>query len=186
MNVTVDRFIRCLLTLTAPAALLSCSRHQPPAMPPPRVTVSQPQVATVTNWDGYPGHLEAVESVEIRPRVSGYIDSIHFTDGAEVKAGDLLFVIDPRPYQAALDQAKAERQRAQARSELDRKRPQARGAFAGYQGDFRGGIRQPQQGRPRGRSRPGRGQGRGSRSATQPRVHRASRPRSTARLAAAW
>ena len=110
MNVTVNRFIRSLLTLTAPAALLSCSRHQPPAMPP-RVTVSQPQVAIVTNWDQYPGHLQAVESVEVRPRVSGYIDSIHFTDGAEVKAGDLLFVIDPRPYQAELD-------RAQARSEL--------------------------------------------------------------------
>ena len=111
MNITVDRFIRCLLTLAAPAAMLSCSRHQPPAMPPPRVTVSRPQVATVTNWDEYPGHIEAVESVEIRPRVSGYIDSIHFTDGAEVKAGDLLFVIDPRPYQAELD-------RAQARFEL--------------------------------------------------------------------
>jgi multidrug efflux system membrane fusion protein len=107
MNVTVHRFIRCLLTLTAPAALLSCSRHQPAAMPPPRVTVSQPQVATVTNWDEYPGHLEAVESVEVRPRVSGYIDSIHFTDGAEVKAGDLLFMIDPRPYQAELDLAQA-------------------------------------------------------------------------------
>ena len=66
---------------------------------------------TVTNWDEYPGHLEAVEMVEIRPRVSGYIDSIHFTDGAEVKAGDLLFVIDPRPYQAELD-------RDQARFEL--------------------------------------------------------------------
>ncbi|MGD0946831.1 MAG: efflux RND transporter periplasmic adaptor subunit [Candidatus Binatia bacterium] len=103
----MDRFLRCLLTLTAPAALLSCSRHQPPAMPPPRVTVSQPQVATVTNWDEYPGHLEAVEMVEIRPRVSGYIDSIHFTDGAEVKASDLLFVIDPRPYQAELDRARA-------------------------------------------------------------------------------
>lgn len=99
--------IRCLLMLVAPVVLLSCSRSQAPAPPPPRVTIARPQVLTVTNWDEYPGHLEAVEMVEIRPRVSGYIDSIHFTDGAEVKAGDLLFVIDPRPYQAELDHAQA-------------------------------------------------------------------------------
>jgi RND family efflux transporter MFP subunit len=99
--------MRCLLILVALVALLSCSRPQPPAMPPPRVTVGLPQVATVTNWDEYPGHLEAVEMVEIRPRVSGYIDSIHFTDGAEVKVGDLLFVIDPRPYQAEVDRGQA-------------------------------------------------------------------------------
>ena len=68
-----------------------------------------PQSATVTNWDEYPGRLEAVEMVEIRPRVTGYIDSIHFQDGAEVKAGELLFVIDPRPYQAELEQAQAKR-----------------------------------------------------------------------------
>jgi RND family efflux transporter MFP subunit len=110
MNVTVDRFIHCVFVLAVPAVLFSCSRPQPPPTLP-RVTVSRPQTATVTNWDEYPGHLEAVESVEIRPRVSGYIDSIHFTDGAEVKAGDLLFVIDPRPYQAELD-------RDQARFEL--------------------------------------------------------------------
>jgi multidrug efflux system membrane fusion protein len=72
----------------------------------------------VTNWDEYPGHLQSVEMVEIRPRVSGCLDSIHFQDGMEVKAGDLLFVIDPRPYQADLERAQAERQRAQTRVEL--------------------------------------------------------------------
>jgi RND family efflux transporter MFP subunit len=93
--------------------LTACSPPKPASLPPSKVTVSHPQLATVTNWDEYPGHLEAVEMVEIRPRVSGYIDSIHFQDGTEVKAGDLLFVIDPRPYQAELDHVQAQRQQAE-------------------------------------------------------------------------
>ncbi|MBM3892185.1 MAG: biotin/lipoyl-binding protein, partial [Verrucomicrobia bacterium] len=100
--------------------LAACSRPQPPAPPTPKVTVTQPQTGTVTDWDEYPGHIEAVEMVEIRPRVSGYIESIHFEDGAEMKAGDLLFVIDPRPHQAELNRARAERQRAETRLELAR------------------------------------------------------------------
>ncbi|MCX6904553.1 MAG: efflux RND transporter periplasmic adaptor subunit [Verrucomicrobia bacterium] len=107
-----------LTLLAAALALTSCS--QPKAAPPPtpKVTVSQPQTATVTNWDEYPGHLQAVEWVEIRPRVSGYIDSIHFQEGAEVKAGNLLVVIDPKPYQAELDRAQAQRQQAETHLEL--------------------------------------------------------------------
>lgn len=89
-------------------------------MPPPKVTVTHPQTMTFTNWDEYPGHLEAVEMVEVRPRVHGQIESIHFQDGAEVKAGDLLFVIDPRPYRAELDRAQAERQRAETHLDLAR------------------------------------------------------------------
>jgi RND family efflux transporter MFP subunit len=109
-----------LLMLGAALLLAACSPPKPAAPPPPKVTVQAPQVATVTNWDEYPGHLEAVEMVEIRPRVAGYIESIHFQDGAEVKAGDLLFVIDPRPYQAELEQAQARRQQAETRLELAR------------------------------------------------------------------
>ncbi len=75
---------------------------------------------TVTNWDEYPGHIEAVEMVELRPRVAGYLESIHFQDGAEVKAGDLLVVIDPRPYQADLERAQAQRLQAESRLELSR------------------------------------------------------------------
>jgi RND family efflux transporter MFP subunit len=75
---------------------------------------------TETNWDEYPGHVEAVEEVQVRSRVSGYIDSIHFQDGAEVKAGDLLFVIDPKPYQAELERAQANRQQAETHLELTR------------------------------------------------------------------
>jgi RND family efflux transporter MFP subunit len=110
-----------LLATAACAALLTaCSPPKPAAIPTLKVTVQQPLLATVTNWDEYPGHLEAVEMVEIRPRVSGYIDSIHFQDGAEVKAGDLLFVIDPRPYQAEVDVAQARRQQAETHLEWTR------------------------------------------------------------------
>jgi len=103
------------------ATLLSCSPPQPPMAPPAaKVSVTTPQIGTVQDWDEYPGHVEAVESVEIKTRVAGYLDSIHFEDGAEVAAGDLLFVIDPRPYQAALDRVRAERVRAETQLELAR------------------------------------------------------------------
>jgi len=103
------------------AALTACSPQQAPQqLPPPKVTVTHPQMMTVTNWDEYPGHLEAVEMVEVRARVHGQIESIHFQDGAEVKAGDLLFVIDPRPYKAELDRAQAECQRAETHLDLAR------------------------------------------------------------------
>jgi multidrug efflux system membrane fusion protein len=102
----------------AVVALSGCAPQKPPEAPVPKVTVTQPQMAVVTNWDEYPGHLEAVDMVEIRPRVTGYIDSIHFQDGAEVKKGDLLFVIDPRPYQSDLKRAEAQRQQAETRLEL--------------------------------------------------------------------
>jgi RND family efflux transporter MFP subunit len=109
-----------LVLAVVSAALAGCHPAKPQPAPALKVTVSLPQSATVTNWDEYPGHVEAVETVDIRPRVVGYIDSIHFQDGAEVKAGDLLFVIDPRPYQADLEHAQAEREQAESRVELTR------------------------------------------------------------------
>jgi RND family efflux transporter MFP subunit len=75
----------------------------------------------VVEWDEYTARLEAVELVEVRARVSGYLDAVRFQEGAMVAAGDLLFVIDPRPYQAALRRAKAELGLAEARAELARK-----------------------------------------------------------------
>ncbi|MGH6933112.1 MAG: efflux RND transporter periplasmic adaptor subunit [Dongiaceae bacterium] len=99
--------------------LVGCERPQAaPAPAPPKVTVSRPVVREVIEWDEYTGRLVAVESVEVRARVSGYLQSIHFTDGAIVKKGNLLFVIDPRPYQADLDRATAELKLANARLEL--------------------------------------------------------------------
>ena len=76
---------------------------------------------TVVEWDEYTARLSAVRSVEVRARVSGYLQSIHFADGAVVAAGDLLFVIDPRPYEAVLSRARADLTLAQARLDLARK-----------------------------------------------------------------
>jgi len=81
------------------------------------VTVSQPNIRDVVEWEEYTGRLEAAESVEVRARVNGYLQSIHFKDGAMVKKGDLLFVIDPRPYQAELERTKADLALATARLE---------------------------------------------------------------------
>jgi RND family efflux transporter MFP subunit len=98
--------------------LTACGGQAPSAPPPPEVTVATPLVRQVTDWDEYTGRLAAVESVEIRARVSGYVQDVKFTDGALVKKGDLLFVIDKRPYQALLDEARAQLTRARIRRDL--------------------------------------------------------------------
>ncbi len=98
--------------------LLGCQRQQAPKTPPPKVTVSRPIVREVMEWDEYTGRLVPVETVEVRARVSGYLQSIHFTDGKIVNKGDLLFVIDPRPYQADLDRAEAELKLSKAQLDL--------------------------------------------------------------------
>src|SRR6201987_2923384 len=77
-----------------------------PAPPPPPVTVATPIHKEIGEWDEYTGRTEAIESVKIRPRVSGYIDKIPFKEGQLVKPGDVLFVIDQRPYRNVLDQDK--------------------------------------------------------------------------------
>lgn len=82
------------------------------------MTVAKPVAREVTDWDEFTGRLHAVKSVEVRARVSGYLKSVNFTEGAIVEKGDLLYVIDPRPYQAILDQARAELSRARAALEL--------------------------------------------------------------------
>src|SRR5476651_1522889 len=89
--------------------LTSCGKSGgPQAPPPPQVSVAQVIEKRVKDWDEFTGRLQAVESVEIRPRVSGYIDKVAFTEGSLVKRGALLFVIDPRPYQAENDRAAAD------------------------------------------------------------------------------
>jgi RND family efflux transporter MFP subunit len=87
-----------------------------PPLPP--VTVARAIEKTITEWDEYTGRFTAVETVEVRARVSGFIESIHFKEGQVVKQGDLLFVIDPRPYTFALEQAKADVERAKAKLEI--------------------------------------------------------------------
>jgi len=85
---------------------------------PPAVTVSQPIRRELAEWDEYTGQFAAKEYVEIRARVSGYLTEIHFADGQIVKEGDLLFVIDPRPYEATLAAARAQLAQANAQDDL--------------------------------------------------------------------
>lgn len=93
-------------------------------MPTPKVTVAQPVNKQIVEWDAYTGRLEAIDFVEIRARVSGYLKSIHFDEGQFVSKGDLLFVIDPRPFEAelnganaALNQSESQLQQAKAQFE---------------------------------------------------------------------
>jgi RND family efflux transporter MFP subunit len=98
-----------VLGFTLAAFVAGCGQNQPqqPAPPPPQVTVGKPTQRTVSDYDEYVGRFVAVNSVEVRARVSGYLDSVHFKDGQDVKQGDLLFTIDKRPFQNAADQASA-------------------------------------------------------------------------------
>src|SRR5438128_6624047 len=95
-----------------------CKKASVPPQPPLPVNVVTAIEKEVNEWDEFTGRLEAVEFVEIRPRVSGYITEIHFEAGAIVKKGDLLYVIDPRPYQADFDRAAAEVERMDAQLKL--------------------------------------------------------------------
>ena len=96
------------------------SRGAQSAPPPPQVSVAKVLERRVKDWDEFTGRLQAVETVEIRPRVSGYIDKVAFTEGGQVKRGDLLFVIDPRPYRAETDRAAADLKRYKTSLELAR------------------------------------------------------------------
>jgi multidrug efflux system membrane fusion protein len=95
-----------------------CRKASAPQQGPLPVNVITAIEKEVNEWDEFTGRLEAVESVDIRPRVSGYITEIHFEAGAIVKKGDLLYVIDPRPYQADFDRASAEVDRMDAQLKL--------------------------------------------------------------------
>ncbi|WP_395696889.1 efflux RND transporter periplasmic adaptor subunit [Methylocella sp.] len=107
-----------LVFAVGPRAFAEDRKDAPPGPPPPQVTVAPPLARTVPRWDEYTGRFEPLQQVEVRPRVSGAVDSIHFTDGQLVKVGDLLFTIDPRPYQNALDSARADVVKARAQVEV--------------------------------------------------------------------
>src|SRR5882724_4105634 len=114
---------RCATWALVAAALVlsACGPRPAPAPPPPKVKVVQAVAREITEWDEYTARLDAVDSVEVRPRVSGYLQSILFQDGGLVKKGDLLFLIDPRPYEAALHRAEADVELAKSRLALARK-----------------------------------------------------------------
>ncbi len=110
----------CVLAVTAALTLPACKKASAPAVQLPRasVTVAKPIAKRLTEWDEFTGRLGAVASVEVRARVSGYLESANFKEGSEVKEGDLLFVIDPRRYDAELARANADIARAQAALDL--------------------------------------------------------------------
>ena len=107
-----------LAGLALTLALAGCDNGKQPAAQaaptPPAVTVANPVKRTIVDQDEYVGRFVAVDSVQVRARVSGYLDAIHFTDGQLVKKGDVLFTIDRRPFQITLDQARANLAQAKA------------------------------------------------------------------------
>ncbi|GGZ70060.1 MexE family multidrug efflux RND transporter periplasmic adaptor subunit [Lysobacter xinjiangensis] len=116
--------IRSLALALATAAALAAAgctsqAETGPAMPPPpEVSVAPVLTEPVGQWDDFTGRVAAVDTVELRPRVSGYIERVAFTEGQEVRKGDLLFTIDPRRYRANLDRALAELDRARSEARL--------------------------------------------------------------------
>lgn len=111
-----------LATLTA-AVLAACTSEAAQndasaAPPPPEVSVAQVLSKPVQQWDEFTGRVTAVETVDLRPRVSGYVERVAYAEGLDVRKGDLLFAIDPRPYRAALDRAEADLERARSEAKL--------------------------------------------------------------------
>ncbi len=108
------------LAVLLAVALSGCGDKPPPqaAAAPPPVTIAQPVKRTVTDWDEFTGRFEAVEEVQVRARVGGFVTSVEFRDGAIVRAGDLLYVIDSRPFEAVAEQADGQLADARAKAEL--------------------------------------------------------------------
>jgi len=100
-------------------ALAGCDeKTQSQAAAPPPVTVAQPVKRIVTDWDEFTGRFEAIQDVQVRARVGGFVNSVEFEDGAIVHAGDLLYIIDPRPFEAVALQAEGQLADARAKGEL--------------------------------------------------------------------
>ncbi len=106
------RFSTLAAAVLVAAALAGCERNeqQPTqqAAPPPSVSVSTPVQRQIVEWDEYTGRFDATQTVDVRARVSGYLDEVRFKDGQQVRQGDVLFIIDPRPFERSLEQARAE------------------------------------------------------------------------------
>src|ERR1700756_4221144 len=106
MNAPLKR-TTVVLSMLALWARVPGSRAPPRAPPAPEVTVAKVISKRIKDWDEYTGRFQAVDTVEVRPRVSGYIDQFFFHEGQFVKKDEVLVIIDPRPYQADYDRAKA-------------------------------------------------------------------------------
>jgi RND family efflux transporter MFP subunit len=113
-----SRLLALISVVWLSGSLLGCADKPPAPPPPPPVTVAPVLQRDIAESDEFSGRLEAVDHVEIRPRVSGYIKRLTFTEGREVRKGEVLFEIDPRPYQAELDRAQAQLEQARTAAEL--------------------------------------------------------------------
>ena len=109
------RLIDTVVAAFVLASLTACGGGKQQQMPPPDVNVAAVVKKSVTEWDEYSGHVEAIESAQIRPRVAGHLYSVHYKEGGMVEKGQLLFTIDSREYKATADAADADAQRAGAR-----------------------------------------------------------------------
>ena len=115
------RNARLVPVLLAAALAVACSSQADPGAgvpPAPEVSVAEVVARPVRQWDAFSGRVSAVETVELRPRVSGYVQRVAFDEGQLLRKGDLLFEIDPRPYRAALDRAEADLARARSEAKL--------------------------------------------------------------------
>src|SRR5690606_16615089 len=116
--------LRRFAVVATAAVLVACSAgeaEQAPEGPSaPEVTAAEVLVRDLRDWADFTGRLEAVEQVEVRARVAGYVESVHFDEGGRVEQGDLLFRIDPRPFRAEVERLAAELERASAELELAR------------------------------------------------------------------
>ena len=98
--------------------LAACEQKAPRAAAPPPVTVAQPVKRIVTDWDDFTGRFDAVEDVQVKARVGGFVTNVEFKDGDIVHAGDLLYIIDPRPFEAVAEQADGQLSDARGKVEL--------------------------------------------------------------------
>src|SRR5258708_1270072 len=115
--------VRAIAGVMLPATLVlgftaGCSKEAAQDAQPPEVMVAQVIHKPVTDWDEYTGRFQAVDTVEVRPRVSGYIDRVLFREGQPVKQGEVLVIIDPRPYRADYERARAGLELAKSQREL--------------------------------------------------------------------
>ena len=112
------RLFAVLGTISLSVLAAGCGTEAPAPPPAPAVTIAEVPGRDITEWDEFTGRFEAVDAVEIRPRVSGYLRRVAFAEGTEVRKGEVLFEIDPRPYQADLERAEAELERARTGAAL--------------------------------------------------------------------
>lgn len=113
-----NKLLLVLVAVAVGSGLAGCDKPaQQPAASAPPVTVAQPTKRTVTDWDEFTGRFDAVEQVQVRARVTGFVTGVEFKDGAMVKTGDLLYTIDPRQYEAVAEQARG--QLADAKAKID-------------------------------------------------------------------